>query len=122
IRINDNPVLPWDPFLKDHPATQQLPEEAFGSGREVVEVRPFVLPHQSKLTPNAYDNAGGAAGWTAHEGFYIYRNRRMLTSGGWFGMYAAEEHYKLARILVDIPNTLDMSWRIDIRKAQAHPP
>ena len=93
-----------------------------GEGGEVVHVRPFILPHQSKLPGGLYDQAGGQLGWTAREGFYIYRNRRMLTAGGWLGLFAQEEHYKLARLLVDIPNTLDMLWRIDVRKAQAHPP
>jgi hypothetical protein len=122
ITVNGNEVVAWDPFLEDHAATQQLPEEVMGDGGEVVRVRPFILPHQSKLPGGLYDQAGGEPGWAAREGFYIYRNRRMLTAGGWLGMFAQEEHYKLARILVDIPNTLDMSWRIDVRKAQAHPP
>ncbi len=122
ISVNGNVVVAWDPFLEDHEATQQLPEEVMGTGAELVRIRPFILPHQSKLPGQLYDRAGGDAGWTAREGFYIYRNRRMLTGGGWLGLFAQEEHYKLARIMVDIPNTLDMDWRIDVRKAQAHPP
>jgi hypothetical protein len=33
-----------------------------------------------------------------------------------------EEHYKLARIQVDIPNTMDSEWNIDVKKARARPP
>jgi hypothetical protein len=33
-----------------------------------------------------------------------------------------EDHYKLARIQVDIPNTLDADWQIDVKKARATPP
>jgi hypothetical protein len=122
IRVNGNEVTAWDPFLEEHEATQQLPEEVMGTGGDLVRIRPYILPHQSKLPGREYDQAGSDAGWTAREGFYIYRNRRMLTAGGWLGMFAQEEAYKLARIMVDIPNTLDMVWRIDVRKAQAHPP
>jgi hypothetical protein len=37
-------------------------------------------------------------------------------------MFQQEEHYKLARIAVDIPNSLDHEWQLDIRKAVARPP
>jgi len=33
-----------------------------------------------------------------------------------------EEHYKLARIRVDIPNHLDEEWALDVRKSKATPP
>ena len=36
--------------------------------------------------------------------------------------YHKEEHYKLARIQVDIPNSCDHEWSIDVRKSRARPP
>lgn len=33
-----------------------------------------------------------------------------------------EEHYKLARIRVDLPNALDHEWEIDVTKSRARPP
>jgi hypothetical protein len=37
-------------------------------------------------------------------------------------MFRKEEHYKLARIQIDLPNTLDADWQIDIKKSVARPP
>lgn len=123
IRINETVrVEPWDPFLADEPGTQALPPEVFGSGARTVTVRPFVLPHQSRIPKATFERTGGPRGWNAQQGFYVYRNRRLIMAGGWLGMYHQEEHYKLARIQVDIGNALDAEWHIDVRKAHARPP
>lgn len=115
-------IQPWDPFLTNEPSTQPLPPETFGSGPKTVVVRPFILPHQSKIPEEVFKSASGQRGWNSQQGFYIYRNRRLISPGGWLGMYHQEEHYKLARIQVDIGNDLDSEWQIDVRKARAHPP
>jgi hypothetical protein len=123
ITVNDRArVKPWDPFLENDPSTQSLPSETFGSGDRVVTIHPFVLPHQSRIAEGTFQSASGPRGWNAQQGFYIYRNRRLIVPGGWLGMYHQEEHYKLARIQVDIGNALDAEWHIDVRKARARPP
>jgi hypothetical protein len=123
ITINDREIEGWDPFLSEHPSTQRLmPEDhpAFGS---VVGVTPFVLPHHSKLQPDEHQKAGGPSGWNAHQGFFVYRNRRLLVPGSWLGLgFRKEEHYKLARIQIDIPNSMDEQWSIDVKKSSARPP
>lgn len=121
ITVNGSPVVPWDPFLADHPATQHLPEETFGSGAREVRIQPFILPHQSKLR-SAEAETNDSRRWAPHQGFYIYRNRRLLVAGDWLGFYRIDETHQLARIRVDIGNALDEAWKLDVRKAQAHPP
>jgi hypothetical protein len=122
ISINDGPIEPWDPFLKSHPCTQALPVEKFGSQAKEVVIQPFVLPHQSKLEPDGFASAAGQRGWSGQQGFYIYRNKRLIVDGSWLGYFQQEEHLKLARIQIDISNASDLDWKIDVRKAQAHPP
>ena len=47
----------------------------------------------------------------------------MIIHGGYLDFsFKAEEHYKLCRIRVDLPNSLDHEWGIDVRKASASPP
>ena len=52
----------------------------------------------------------------------------MLVAGSWLGLgdenkiWTKEEQYKLARIRIDIPNTLDLDWDIDVKKSKAKPP
>ncbi|HMS57955.1 MAG TPA: ATP-binding protein [Tepidiformaceae bacterium] len=122
IFVNHNKVLPWDPFLRTHEATQALRDESVQLFGGVVGVEPFVLPHASKLSEDEHKHAAGPEGWNAQQGFYIYRNRRMVVAGSWLGFFRQEEHYKLARIQVDIQNSMDQEWDVDVRKARARPP
>jgi hypothetical protein len=110
----------WNPFLIDDAATQKFPEEPLQNNR--VKIRGFVLPHKSKLTEEEFRKAEGPEGWNEQQGFYIYRNERLLLAGEWLGMFRKEEHYKLARIMIDLPNSLDAEWQIDIKKSVARPP
>ena len=56
------------------------------------------------------------------QGFYIYRTKRLITYGHWFGLKAQGEFFKLARVKVDIPNAVDMKWSLDVKKSIAIPP
>lgn len=123
IFINGRQIDPWDPFLSQEPSTQQLGEETLLFRGETIVVRPFILPHHSKISQETHKAAAGLKGWNAHQGFYIYRNKRLLIAGDWLGLpILKEEHYKLARIQVDIPNSIDSYWQIDVRKSKASPP
>jgi len=114
------PVKSWNPFLPNESATQVFPDELIHNGKVIV--KGFVLPHKSKLSEDTFKDAEGPKGWSEQQGFYVYRNERLLLSGDWLGIYRKEEHYKLARIQVDLPNTLDSEWQIDIKKSIARPP
>lgn len=124
LRVNEDPVQPWDPFLEENPATQRLPTEDLPFGGRRVHVAPYVLPHVSKLDQASHARAAGPAGWNGQQGFYVYRARRLLVAGDWLGLrrMQQEEHYKLARIRVDLDNGMDEAWQIDVRKATARIP
>lgn len=120
INFQDRAVEAWNPFLQNESATQIFPKETIQNGN--VEIEGFVLPHKSKITEEQYKIAEGAKGWNEQQGFYIYRNGRLLLAGDWLGLFRKEEHYKLARIQIDLPNSLDAEWQIDIKKSMARPP
>lgn len=122
IDINNNPVVPLDIFLASHGATQPLYEEVFSVEGHPIRVRPYILPHISKLTLDELKLAGGEEGLRRNQGFYVYRNRRLIIRGTWFRLARADELTKLARVQVDIPNALDSLWTLDIKKSSAHPP
>lgn len=122
--LNGTPLKPWDPFLTHVTATQRMDLEKLPFHGGFVEVEPFVLPHLSKLDAETHRAAAGIRGWNAHQGFYVYRNRRLLVLGDWLGIrgWRQEEHYKLARIKIDLPNSMDHEWKIDVTKSRARPP
>jgi len=123
ILINGRPVEPWNPFLSESAATQILPEEKFSWKENRLIIQPYVLPHQSKIDQKTFDRAAGINGWNAQQGFYVYRNERLLVAGDWLGLgFKQEEHCKLARIRVDLPNSMDDDWSIDVKKSRARPP
>lgn len=94
--------------------------ELFEKGRATV--RTYILPHYKKLTEEQHERLGGPRGWNAHQGFVIYRSDRLIVSGGWLGFCRPEEHYKLARISVDLPNDLDDVWSLNVMKSSVRPP
>lgn len=122
ISINDNPLFPLDPFLTSNPATQAMPEESFLIEGERVSVAPFILPHISRLSAESLALAGGEDGLRRNQGFYVYRNRRLINWGSWFRLIRQEEITKLARVRVDVPNSLDHLWTLDVKKSAAFPP
>lgn len=122
LTINNVRVEPLDPYLLGNQATQHLPIEEFYIDRQAVTVSPFILPHLSKLTRKEMEIAGGEEGLRKSQGFYIYRNERLICWGSWARLTRQEELTKLARVRVDIPNTLDHLWTLDIKKSSAVPP
>jgi len=122
ILINNNEVEPFEPFNARNPATAHLPEERVRVEGEDVLIQAYVLPHHSKVSPEEYEKYAGEDGYLRSQGFYVYRNRRLIRHGTWFRLCRQEELTKLARVRIDIPNSLDYLWTIDVRKSRASPP
>lgn len=123
--VNDHAVKPIDPFFISE-ATQILQEHHLedSSGGEIL-VEPFVMPHESKLPDgDAKSWAGDSRDWVARQGFYIYRQDRLLVAGSWLGFrgWRKDEHHKLARIRISLTNRSDEEWQIDVTKRKAVPP
>ena len=122
ISINNLPVKGLDPFLSKNKATQLLPLQTFPLEGEIVPVQAYILPHISRLSAAEMDLAGGDDGLLKNQGFYIYRNRRLICWGSWFRLIRQEELSKLARVQVDLTNRLDHLWKLDIKKSTTTPP
>lgn len=128
IRINGRKIKPWDPFATGHPAKAlESPEYRLVHTTGVV-VQSHVLPHKDMLKSGDIESLEGPAGWIEQQGFYVYRNRRLLLAGGWLGLgergrsWPCEEPYRLARLRVDIPNAADLEWKINVLKSTASIP
>lgn len=121
LHLNGKKLIPWDPFLENKSELTGPDIISYAGG--VITCEPWVLPHYSKLSEQEHDNAAGIYGWNDHQGFYLYRNKRLIIPGGWLDLgLKTEEHCKLARIKVDIPNSLDQEFQLDVLKSQAQVP
>jgi hypothetical protein len=122
IFINDEQLKSFDPFHSSHTATQELSEETIQIANTKIFIKSYILPHYTKISLQDYDYYAGEGGYLKNQGFYVYRNKRLLVSGTWFRLIAQSEMYKLARIQIDLPNSLDDLWKIDVKKSNASPP
>ena len=122
IEMNNRPLEPFDPFHSRHPATIAGPEELIRVANEDVLVQAFTLPHHGKVTPAEWERYAGPEGYLRNQGFYVYRERRLIIHGTWFGLARQTELTKLARVRIDMPNALDGAWKIDVKKASAQLP
>jgi hypothetical protein len=115
IRLGATAVVEWDPFegavLKD--------KETLG---ERADVASFVLPHHSKVTVAQNERMAGPLGWGGHQGFLVYREKRLIVPGGWLRLFPAEDNCRLARIRIDLPNALDAGWSLNVMKSSVVPP
>lgn len=121
LSINGEKIKGVDPFLTEK-SVQAMDDETLVIQGNKILVRPYILPHISKLTSDEIKMLGGKDGLRKQQGFYVYRNKRLLVWGTWFRMMRQGDLSKLARIRVDIPNTLDDLWTLDIKKSSALPP
>jgi len=122
IDINGQPLPYRDPFLKNNSYRQNLEGQVIRHEKGTVTITPHILPPVNHLTQEEIAITGGLDGLRNSQGFYIYRGRRLVIWGTWFRLVPKEEFFKLSRIQVDIPNSFDSLWSLDIKKSAAYPP
>ena len=122
ISLNGRELRPFDPFYSHHPATQHHQKETFALAEREIRIRPVTLPHHDKVSKADWTRYGGPEGYVKNQGFYLYRNRRLIVHGTWFGLARQLELTKLCRVRIDMPSSLDAEWKIDVKKAWAQPP
>jgi hypothetical protein len=119
IYFQNDEIKPFNPFLLGlTPKPEMGQTETFGD----IEITYFILPHMSEISKEEYENSGGSLGWFQEQGFYIYRGDRLLVAGDWLGFQKKRDYSKLARIAVNLTNTDDFNWHLDIKKSTAIPP
>ena len=122
ISLNERPLKPFDPFHVAHSATQKSPLEQIPLQGSTVDVQAYTLPHHSKVKTDEWRKYAGSEGYLKNQGFYVYRENRLILYGTWFGLARQSELTKLARVRIDFTNEMDALWKIDVRKASAQPP
>lgn len=125
IYINYQELEALDPFLVSRsdcswdtirqPLTDSAGKEHF------VEITPYKLPFVTEMSDAEQHLIGGADKMSKMQGYFIYRGRRLIRYGTWFGT-PRHEVSKYARVKVDIPNCMDDIWKVDVMKRNAEIP
>lgn len=122
IALNRRELSSRDPFNSKCPATISGPKEVIGIAGGKIAVQPYTLPHHSMVSIEEWERYALEDGYLKSQGFYLYRAKRLIVSGTWFGLAKQTELTKLARVRIDMPNGMDELWKVNVLKASAQPP
>ena len=119
--INGAAVIPWDPFCSKIAGTEvaadQEVEVVTASGEKAkFKLKAVVLPRGEDIS-NADERRSAKIG-AETQGFYVYREGRLIYSGGWMGMFSNEPHGSLLRAELTFNHELDTSFNVDIKKSK----
>lgn len=110
-------IAPLNPFGYSHSGDSEFPKVLSAEIAEVghLSLEAHIWPPNCQTTE--YKLGGRAA---ARQGFYFYRNRRLIQAGGWNGLVQddSEPHGSLARIKVDLPLEYDDHFGINVQKSK----
>ena len=120
--FNGHRIEKRDPFLSSYPNSQEGRTQEILIDNSKIIVTPFVLPYANSLSEEQKKMLGNPKSIYDDQGFYIYRNKRLIIWGSWLHMNIRSEFNKLARVRVDIPSELDSMWMLDVKKSSAKIP
>ena len=87
IRIQNRLVKPWNPFFPN--VNTKLVDQ---HEDEFITTKTYLLPSKDELTDDEFNemNRGDAL---SHQGFYVYRNNRMIHAGGWLNLKNCKQNH-----------------------------
>ncbi len=121
ITLNGTPVQAWDPFCLKEADTEKLAEETVDVEMPDGKVSTFVI--RAYMLPRRENFSTAAARDRARlsndmQGFYIYRENRLIHSNDWLNMFSREPHFSLLRVEFSFDHTLDEVFNVDIKKSR----
>ena len=124
--FNNTKIDPFDPFTSKDKNTarsgmQAQTDEYTLSNGTSLSVTPYILPPLNKLSQSEYKELATTEGFTRSQGFYLYRQGRLLIYGTWFGLSCIKDASNLVRIRIDVDVYQDQEWKIDVKKSTAFP-
>ena len=122
ITVNNRNLLPWDPFYRNEPETiagertQIRPPECDNDMHGEVVLQSFVLPRAEQFE---HERHTGRARLTPHfQGFYVYREHRLIQRHDWLGLLDKEPGLTLLRCELSFGAELDDLFHVDIMKSR----
>ena len=122
IYFNSLRIEKRDPFLRSARGRQPGKTNIVSYNGKKIEITAHTLPYANSLSTEERRLLGNPTSLANDQGFYIYRNKRLISWGGWMRMQPKSELNKLARVQIDFPSSLDSVWTLDVKKSSAKIP
>lgn len=120
--VNQDALLPIDPFMKKLSGYQEGEEETMRQGLSKISIKSHTIPHWNRLSKEKLDEYGGSEEISKKQGLYLYRGNRLIIEGGWLGLTMNNKLNDLARVEINIPVELDNLWEVDVKKSSLQIP
>ena len=130
IYFNETPIKNWDPFNENLKNLKIFEEKKIKLGDFYVTVKGYIYPKEEDFENiEIYEKVSGPNGWFNSQGIYLYREKRLLNHGGWFGLRAGgsnpwqkENKYERCRITVNYDYQLDTYFKPNVQKTRSEIP
>ena len=121
VRVNNLRLKAFNPFPTDENGLRSVEFKQKSFGSDSIKLEGFVLPARS-IDETKESNF---TLWTTKyrslidmEGIYIYRADRIILFGGWNGLIKKVPRLQLARLRVEIGNSVDHLLHLNVAKSQ----
>jgi hypothetical protein len=118
IRVNNKLILPFNPFPENQTDLRKVESNQRAFQTENLRIEGYILPSRS------LEESKGPSEWALPnkslmdmEGIYIYRANRIILYGGWNGIIKKAPRLQLARLKVDIGNSVDNLFHLNVAKS-----
>lgn len=111
----------WNPFyIPNSKSISRIYNGDIQFKGEKISIKSYILPPYGNLDKTDQRYIDGIKGMNEQQGFYIYRNGRLIQEGGWLGLkdLAIDQKCSMARIEVDIGTQLDKEFNVNFNKSQ----
>lgn len=128
ISINGEYIAPYDPLcrwlntetgkrLDVHPNSLNITQKVNGETKTIGSfyLNVYILPIKNELSPEELEKSRYSLD---QQGFHVFREGRMIASGGWHKLFVKEPHMNLVRVELSFDHELDDFFQIDIKKSR----
>lgn len=120
IRVNNTILEGFNPFPEDVKDFRSLKYKQRSIKKDHLKIEGFILPSRSLK-----ESLQGVNCWTQRnknlsdmEGMYVYRADRLIVYGGWNDLINKSQRMQLARLRVEVGNSIDHLLQLDVSKSK----
>ena len=119
IRINNNVLTPFNPFPTEQTDFRRLETNHRLFREDSLRLEGYILPARSLDESRDSNTLWTPPGKSLMdmEGLYIYRAERIILFGGWNGIIKKAPRLQLARLKVEIGNSVDHYFHLNVAKS-----